>query len=185
MMRAATSILALLSVPTLAGDFRLLDFGASCANVAAQEVALGAKEVRPRVEGMGILAFEGEAFDRRLDFTYFCPKGVLFTGDYYFPSQPLSDAVVSYEAAHKQLSTIYGAPVLDNSPWMQPAVDTRWLESNPLKYMTTWNTPRISIATIFLPSLPEQPPGWRVAIHFGQSLDAERSNKSLERTRAE
>jgi hypothetical protein len=163
----------------------LLDFGASCADVPAQEAALGAKEVKPRVEDMGLLAFEGKAFDRRADFTYLCPKGALIAGDYYLLSQPLPDAIASYEAIHKQLSTIYGAPFLDNSPWMQPYIDSRWLEKNPLRYMTTWRTPRVSVTTVFLPSLPEQPSGWRVAIHFGQPSAAARSNTSLERTRAE
>ena len=176
-------MLLLLSVPAVAADFRTLDFGASCADVVAQESALGSKAVKPRVEGMGIFAFEGQGLNRELDFTYFCPKGALFTGDYFLRPQPLADAVVSYESVHKALSAIYGAPVLDNSPWMQPTVDSRWLEKDPLKYMTTWNTPRLSITTSFLPSLPEQPTGWRVFVHFGLALKATRSNTSLERTR--
>jgi hypothetical protein len=182
MKHVVIPVIALLSVRALAGDFRVLEFGASCADVAGQEAALGATQVKPRVEGMGLLAFEGEAFGRRLDFFYFCPEDVLFAGDYFFPSQPLADAVASYEAMHRKLSAIYGASVLDNSPWMQPTVDSRRLETDPLKYMTTWGSPRVSIAMIFLPSLPEQPPGWRVAIHFGEAVGA-RSNKSLERTR--
>ena len=182
-MRFATLILFLLSAPGLASDFRTLDFGASCADVVVQEIALGSKQVPPRVEGMGILAFKGQGFDRQLDFTYFCPKGVLFAGDYYFPSQPLSDSFVTYETVYKALSAMYGAPVLDNSPLKQPSLGSRWLEEDPFKYMTTWNTPRVSVATILLRSFPEEPAGWRVAVHFGQALGVERSNTSLERTR--
>jgi hypothetical protein len=169
-MRFVMPVLALLSAPAFCADFRMLDFGASCANVAAQETSSGAKQIQWRVEGTGILAFEGQAFDQRLVFTYFCPKGVLFTGDYYFPSEPLAEATASYEVAHKQLSTTYGPPVMDNAPWVQSVVDSHRLESDPRKYMTAWHTPRVSVTTILLPSQDNEPPGWRVAIHFGEIL---------------
>jgi hypothetical protein len=182
-MRLAAPILLLLPLSALAGDFRTLDFGASCTDVVAQEIALGSKAIKPRVEGMGILFFEGEGFGRQLDFSYFCPKGALFAGDYLLRPEPLSDAIASYESVHKALSGVYGAPILDNSPWAQPTVHARWLEKDPLKYMTTWQTPRLSVTTFFSPSLPEQPTGWRVSIHFVPAFGATRSNPSLERTR--
>ena len=75
-MRIIVLALTLSLEPAFASDFRLLDLGASCANVASQELALGAKEVKWSVEGIGVLAFEGSAFDRKLVFTYSCPKGV-------------------------------------------------------------------------------------------------------------
>jgi hypothetical protein len=175
-MRFATVVLAILfTAPATASDFRMLEFGASCANVAAHESALGAREIK-RPDVMGLLAFEGIAFGRRLVFTYFCPKGVLFTGDYYFPSQPLPDAAASYEAVHAQLSATYGVPDSDNSPLTKPPIVPGWEVTDPRQYMTTWRTPRVSITTILLPSRKDEPTGWRVAIHFGQPLDAERSN---------
>jgi hypothetical protein len=166
-MRIATPLLTLLSLPAFAGDYRSLDIGDSCENVAVQETKLGSKPIEWHVKDMPILAFEGVAFDRRLIFTYFCPNGALLAGDYYLPSEPPSDAVESYEAVHKNLSAIYGAPAIDNTPWMQPAVDPQWLERDPQRYMTIWRTTRVSVTTIFLPSQNDEPAGWRVAVHFG------------------
>jgi hypothetical protein len=168
-MRIIALVLTLTLQPACAGDFRLLDFGASCADVASQEVALGAKEVKWSVEGIGVRAFEGLAFDRKLVFTYFCPKGVLVAGDYYFPLEPLSDAVVSYEAAHKHLSATYGQAFSDNSPWSPAGIDPRPLERDPRKYLTTWISQGVSVTTILLPSKEPVASLWRVAVHFGET----------------
>jgi hypothetical protein len=129
------------------------------------------------------MAFEGKAFGRELIFTYFCPKGVLFTGNYYFPVETLNEVIASYESVHKQLSVTFGAPWLDNSPWMQPAVDPRWLQSDPKHYMTTWNTSRLRVSTSIMPSQEGEPKGWRLFMVYSGELSRERSNNSLERTR--
>jgi hypothetical protein len=139
--------------------------------------------IKWRVEGIGMIAFEGIAFDRRVVIAYFCPKGELFTGNYFFPVEEMAAALASYEAVHKQLSAIYGAPWLDNTPWMQPAVDPRWLQSDSRYYSTTWDTSRIKVTTMLMPSQADERPGWRIAIVVGRAHYEERSNKSLERTR--
>lgn len=166
-MRIATIWVAVLATPTLATDFRTLDFGDSCAEVVSKESDLGSKATKSSAEGMGVFTFEGLEFDRQVVFSYFCSNGAFLAGDYYFPSETPSDAVASYERIHKLLTDLYGPPVMDNTPWMPAGENRDWLEKEPMRYRTTWHSARVSVNALFLPSLEDQPKGWRVTLHFG------------------
>jgi hypothetical protein len=133
----------------------------------SKESFLGSKQIKSRLDDVSLPTFEGLEFDIGVVFNYFCPKGALVAGDYYFPSEPLADAVASYERVHKLLSKLYGPPVTDNTPWMPPGENRDWIEKQPLRYRTTWHSPRVSVNALFLPSLEDQPKGWRVTLHFG------------------
>jgi hypothetical protein len=183
-MRRLAFILLTLAGPAVAGDFRALDIGASCATATVVEESLGNKRIKWGAnEGDTVLAFQASAFGRPIVLNYFCPRGVLFAGNYFLPVQSLADAALSYESVHKELSETYGAPFVDNSPWVKPARDSKWIETDARKYMTTWNTPRVSVTMSVMPSLESEAPGWRIFIVYGGPIGGERSNTSLERTR--
>ena len=120
-MRIATLLIPFLATSAFAADFRTLNFGESCAEVVSKESSLGSRQIKSRVEGMSLFTFEGLEFDRPVVFSYFCPSGKFLAGDYYFSSEPLSDAVASYERVHKLLSNLYCPPVMDNTPWSPPS----------------------------------------------------------------
>jgi hypothetical protein len=159
--------LALLSAPVGAADFRVLDFGDACASIQAREEPLGSVAIPwQKISGADIYAFKGREFNRELLITYFCPKGTLFSGNYYFPVEPLDVAVTSYRAAYDLLVSMYGAPFFDTSPWQVGAndKDPRAIASDPQKYTTAWKTPRLHVALSLMPNFPSEGPGRRVFI---------------------
>jgi hypothetical protein len=144
--------------------------------VRQREFSKGARETAWPAAGLGVIAFDGKAFGRRLVFTYFCQKGVLFAGNYYFPAESLAAAAASYESVHRKLKRTYGAPWLDDSPWSISDLSGPRYEADPQRFMTTWKTNRFRVTTSILPPQENEPKGWRVAIVFSQAADEERSN---------
>jgi hypothetical protein len=98
--------------------------------------------------------------------TYFCLKGTLFSGNYYFPVEQLDAAVNSYRAAYDLLVSMYGAPLVDNSPWQvgTSSKDPRAIASDPREYMTAWKTPRSNATISLMPNFPSESLGRRVFI---------------------
>jgi len=182
-MKHIAVALVLVTGPAVSADFRVLDIGAPCTEIAAQEIALGSRQVPwSPVEGVTVFAFEGKAFGASVDLTYVCSHGALLTGNYFFPIEELAAATARYEGLHKKIPATYGEPESDNTPWMRP-LDSRWLQADAKRFQTTWNTSRILVTTSIMPSQPSERTGWRVFVFYCATHDPERSNKSLERTR--
>jgi hypothetical protein len=163
-MRLARFFPLLFVAPALSGDFRSLNFGDSCATVLTAETDRGSVSVPWSRDD--VHAFNGRDFNRDLTFTYFCPKGVLFAGNYYFPIESLHSALESYHDAYGLLISIYGAPFLDNTPWQvgSDTSDPRAVSTDPRKYSTSWKTERTYVHIMLIPPKVSGEPDWRVFV---------------------
>lgn len=162
----------IVSSPAPAEDFRTLNFGAACDSVQAREQARGSVAISSgKIPGADNYAFRGRDFDRDLTLTYFCPKGILFSGNYFFPVEQLEAAATSYRNAYDLLVSLYGAPYIDTTPWQVggDTKDERAVASNPRKYMTSWRTPRLHVTVSIMPSDESGEPGWRVFVVLSRS----------------
>jgi hypothetical protein len=166
-MRKYVMVLALAVAPVHAADFRTLDIGNSCASVQALEEAQGSVEIPwQEMEGGELYAFRTQDLDRELIALYFCFKGHLFAGNYYFPIESLEDAAKSYRRVQELLISRYGAPFIDTSPGQADAAprDPRLVVSDPRKYYTSWRTSRLAPVMSIQPSLEPGTSGWRVFV---------------------
>lgn len=155
-----------LSGSITAADFRALDIGGSCEDIAAAEAALGSTPIEWPALQWGVMhAFEGRAFDSGVRIAYLCSDGKLVTGNFFFQAGDLTAALANYGIVHAELSKTHGDAYLDNSRWMQP-MDSRWLESDPEKYSTTWRTPRVWVTMNILPIIEAGRPGLQLAISY-------------------
>ena len=157
----------LVSAPVVAADFRTLDIGAQCDSVPAREQARGSVAIPwGEVSGADVYAFKARDYDRDLVLMYFCPKGSLFSGNYFFPVEKLEKAVTSFHNAYDLLVSVYGAPFIDNTPWQagESTKDERFVSAEPRKYMASWRTPRLHVAMSIMPSHASEGPGWRVFV---------------------
>jgi hypothetical protein len=139
------SILSLLIAPLAdAADFRVLDFGSSCATVNELEASLGSVQILWSKVSPDLHTFSGSAFDRQVSIVYLCPRGNFEVGNYFFASQSPDDAVKTYRRLHDALVVEYGVPYIDNSPWQTNAdtVDPRSIASDPSKYIVAWRDER-------------------------------------------
>jgi hypothetical protein len=178
-------LLLAISTPTVAADFRLLDFGASCTAIDAKEAGLeSTKTDWPKLDGAEMHAFNGMAFKAQVTIGYFCSNDLFLAGNYFFPKGEIEQALVSYEAVHKKLVSTYGAPFLDSSRWMAP-MDSRWLQGDPTRYSTTWKTPLAWVHLSILPLRDEGKIQWQLAVMYTKPTAGVSSNTSLERTRGE
>jgi hypothetical protein len=102
---------------------------------------------------------------------YLCPEGLLYSGNYFFPSEPLDVAVRSYRSMYDLFISIYGAPFLDNTPWQVggSTPDKRIINPDPRKYMVYWKAARLRTNLILSASLPSEESGWRVAIVISEN----------------
>jgi hypothetical protein len=178
-------LLLVVSTSAVGADFRLLDFGASCAAIDAKEAALGnATAEWQKLEEVEMHAFKGSAFQAQVIIGYYCSNDSLLAGNYYFPKGDLEIALAHYEVAHKELASTYGVPFLDDSRWMAP-MDSRWLQEDPRKYSTTWKTPRVwvHLSILALHDEGKSEGQWQLAIMYIKATADVSSNTSLERTR--
>lgn len=165
----------LVAAPVSAADFRALDLGATCGGVNARELARGSIPIPwQKVEGADAYAFSARDFGRDLTLVYFCPKGVLFSGNYLFPVEQLQEASTSYHNAYDLLVSRYGAPFVDNTPWQvrrSPSEARKHQRStispDPRKYMTAWKSSRVFVTMNMMPSHQSEHRGWRVFVVIG------------------
>src|SRR5688572_535799 len=100
-MRIATVVLLSFSVTAHAAKFRVLDFGDICTAVPELEAAPGSISIPwKQPDGEDLYAFKGRAFDREVSIVYHCVKGSLYGGSYFFPLEPLDEAVESYKSIY-------------------------------------------------------------------------------------
>jgi hypothetical protein len=176
-------LLVAIATSAVGADFRVLDFGASCAAVDSKEAALGSTKAEwPKLDAAEMHAFKGTAFQAQVTIGYYCSSDALLAGNYFFPAGELEAVLANYEAAHKELVSTYGAPFLDSSSWMTP-MDSRWLEGDPKRYSTTWKTERAWVHMSILPLRDEGKGQWQLAVMYTMATADVSSNISLEQTR--
>lgn len=164
----------LVAAPVSAADFRALDLGATCDGVKAREQARGSISIPwKKIAGADAYAFRARDFGRDLILVYFCPKGVLFSGNYLFPVEHLQEASTSYHNAYDLLVSRYGAPFFDNTPWQvgrstsEVQKRQRFISLDPRKYMTAWKTQRVFVTMDMMPSRQSERRGWRAFVVIG------------------
>jgi hypothetical protein len=169
MRRIAIVTSVLLASPAHAADFRGSDLGSPCDSIKANEEAQNSTLIPwTPSEKEGFFAFKGRAFDREVTVLYLCYKGILRTGNYYFPLEPFDDALSSFKSVYESLTLTHGVPVLDNTPWQKDA-DPRWVSSDPHRYYVTWHTPRVRTTIAVMPGHDNLDSTWHVFVIFSQN----------------
>ena len=169
-MRWPTCMFLLISVQAFGADFRVLDFGRSCTSVREREEGLGSKQIAWNPSGAEFLAFEAQEFDRQVSILYFCPKGSLFTGNYFFPLEDLDAALRSLRAVYDNLNSLHGRPFLDSTPWEKYA-DPRFVMADPRKYTVTWRASRIRTTISLAPGHDRSDSTWQVFVVLGRNKE--------------
>lgn len=149
-----------------AADFRLSDFGDSCALLSEREAALGGAPVPWKGDGPNKQGYKGSWLGRDVHILYLCKSGKLVIGNYLLPWQPREPAVETLHAVYDHLVATYGVPWLDSSPWQygQTIVDPR--ATVEPGYMTTWKTTRVNVTVGLVPEKDEAGPNWQVLVVF-------------------
>jgi hypothetical protein len=157
----------IIAAPVQAADFGVLDFGSPCDSIRALEEARNSESIPwTRSEDEGFHAFRGRAFGRNVSIVYVCVNGLLCIGNYFFPEESLEAAIESYHKLYDDFVALYGAPILDNSPWQPGAasMDQRFIASDPRRYMISWQTSRVHASMhLFRPATSEGEL-WRVSV---------------------
>ena len=106
-------LLAAAGGPAAAADFRALDFGASCAEVASKEAALGSAPYTEQLPSGFQYAFRNREMDREAIVGYACRDGHFFRGAYIFMVKDEADATAVYNALKKRVTKERGKPSYD------------------------------------------------------------------------
>jgi hypothetical protein len=144
-------------------DFRVLDFEETCAHADQREEALGSTRIGWNPSGPEYVAFQAQEFERQVSVLYFCPKGVLFTGNYFFPTESTEEALKSLQFLYDSLNSTYGEPFLDNTPW-QKYSDLRFVSPDPQRYMVTWKSSRVQTTMSLVPGDDKSDSTWHVLV---------------------
>ena len=166
-MRSLLLAAIVLTAPAQAADFGVLDFGSPCDSIRALEEARNSVPIPwARSEDEGFHAFRGRAFERDASIIYACVKGHLCTGNYFFPEESLEAAVESYHKFYNDFVVLYGAPILDNSPWQLGAasMDPRLIAADPRRYMISWQTSRVHASMRLFPPTISDGALWQVSV---------------------
>jgi hypothetical protein len=112
-------VLALLSAPVGAADFRGLNFGDSCASVPSREEARGSIAIPWKSPSGADISriFKGREYERDLTIVYFCSDGGLLGGNYFFQSEPL-DA----QTAHLRTTMAFAPNLPSEKPGWRVAI---------------------------------------------------------------
>lgn len=162
-MRRLAFLLFLFAAQAEASDFRILDFGQSCANVAELEGAIGSRPMQWDPQRQDLQAFKARVFDRDVSVLYFCPNDALFGGHYFLPDEGLPDALKTFRALYDSLTFSYGDAMQDNTPWQRTA-DARFTEADPRKYMVTWHDTRVKTTLSLMPTKKDESGLWHVFV---------------------
>jgi len=145
-MRWLPVLLSLLATPLAAADFRVLNFGGSCAVAPELEKALGSEQI-PSQSGPNQQTFKGRVFGREATIMYLCQEGKLVLGHYLFPKQPFEAALESLHHVYDGLTSTFGVPYIDSSPWQygSPNSNPRVVASDRAMYMAAWRDARVHL----------------------------------------
>ena len=172
----------ILAGPASATDFRALDVGDPCDSVRDSEIAVGSTPITWSGISPNVYAFTGQEFGRKVEISYFCPKGTFFTGNYFVPERNLEDAVRSYREVYTNLIGKLGNPSLDNTPWQKEPDNKRQpIPSDQSKYNVSWLGQRMFTVLSLLRSGDSTSAAWKVAIVIAPSKETREATKKQPR----
>jgi hypothetical protein len=169
-MRWLPLVLSLLATPAAAADFRVLNFGGSCAAAPELEKALGSVQI-PSQSGPNQQTFKGRVFDREATIMYLCQEGKLVLGNYLFPKQAFEAALEGLHHVYDGLTSTFGVPYIDSSPWQYGSAisDPRVVASDPSMFMAAWRDARVHVNTaIHSASRDKTGVDWAVLVVFSR-----------------
>ena len=164
-----SSLLGLLCVApgtARAADFRTLDYGAKCENLAALEAAQGSSLFEEQLPSGYQYAFRGRYLDRDVTIGYSCREGALFRGAYIFQAQDEADASALYRKLKQNLTRERGRPTYDfaSNEYRQKMAAVGATLSVTDTEVAFWNGKRdeahLSVAE------PSRSRGWRVSLSY-------------------
>lgn len=166
LLSIAASGLALSAGPTLATDFRVLDFGAACDQITALESAQGAGTLEGKLPSGYQFAFHVRELDRDALAVYSCEDGKLFRAGYIFDAKDEADAAVLYSTLKKRVTRDRGAPSYDfaSAAHRKKMSDVGATLSRADTLVAFWNGP-ISEAHASVAE-PSKDRGWRVSLSY-------------------
>jgi hypothetical protein len=172
-MRWLFIVAVLLAMRLEAADFRMSDFGESCALLAEREAALGSEPMPLN----GAPAYKTKLFGHEVSIIYVCTTGVLRIGNYVFPKQTREAAVETLRVVYDDLVSTYGVPFLDGSPWQygEATIDPRAIYEPG--YLTAWRTPRVNLTAVLVQDKRDPGPNWKVMVVFS-SVDVAGTSRS-------
>jgi hypothetical protein len=169
-MKTSTPLIALLFICAFpsahAADFRTLDYGARCDNLAALESAQGSTAFDERLPSGYEFAFRGRFAEHDAVIGYSCRNGVLFRGAYIFDVKDETEATQLYRQLKQRVTRERGKPSYDFASAeyrqkMAAAGATLALVDTQVAF---WNGKRdeahLSVAE------PSRGHGWRVSLSF-------------------
>lgn len=147
-------------------DFRVLDFDASCDNVAALEARQGARPFEGELPSGYQVAFVTRDLNRDVVVGYACKDGKFYRGAYIFDATDGEDATQIYTALKQRVTNQLGAPYFDfASPEYRKKLEslgaTLSLADTQVAF---WRTP-ISEAHASVAE-PSGERGWRVSLSY-------------------
>ncbi len=110
---AIATLATIVSTTAAAANFRVLDFDASCDNVAALETARGAMPFEGRLPSGYQFAFRVREMNRDAVVGYSCKDGKFFRGAYIFDVKDGDEATHLYTAIKRRVTKELGAPYYD------------------------------------------------------------------------
>ncbi|HVF15476.1 MAG TPA: hypothetical protein VNA21_01140 [Steroidobacteraceae bacterium] len=112
-LRMVAMIAIFFSAASIAADFRVLDFDASCDGVAELEAARGSTAFEGKLPSGYQHAFRNRDMDRDVVIGYSCRDGKFFRGAYIFDAKDGEDATQLYTALKRRVSKELGVPYYD------------------------------------------------------------------------
>lgn len=109
----AGALSAVSSVQTFAADFRVLDFAASCDDIASLEARQGVRPFGGKLPSGYQLAFVTRDMNRDVVVGYACKDGKFYRGAYIFEAADGDDATQIYTALKQRVTSQLGAPYFD------------------------------------------------------------------------
>ena len=165
-MRRLLIASALISVQVTAADFRVANFGEPCVGIREREEARGSAPIAWSPSRPEFIAFKGTEFGREVSILYLCPKGALFTGNYFLNNENFDDALKTLRLIYDKFFSERGVPYFDTTPWQADA-DPRGVQSDPRKYMVTWRDTHVRTTISVMPA-DKSEKAWHVFIIVGQ-----------------
>ena len=149
-----------------AADFRTLDYGARCDNVASLETAQGSGSFDERLPSGYEYAFRGRFADQNAVIGYSCRDGVFFRGAYIFDVADQSAATRLYRQLKQRVTRERGAPSFDfaSAEYRQKMAAVGATLALVDTQVAFWNGKRdeahLSVAE------PSRGHGWRVSLSY-------------------
>lgn len=149
-----------------AADFRALDFGAPCDNVAMREAALGSTPDTGKLPSGYQFAFKNRDLDRDVMVVYACRDGRFYRGAYIFDASDQEEAAQVYAVLKRRVTESMGPPYYDfsSAEHKRKMADVGATLSRADTLVAFWkNETYEAHASV---AEPRQERGWRVSLSF-------------------